>query len=133
MKKDAINTFTDGLVMDLNPLNTPNTVMTDCLNGTLLTYNGNELSLQNDMGNYLLKNCQLPEFYVPIGVKEYAGILYLVLYNPFSKTVEIGSYPSTRQVIDLESSRTGSTVYLFEGESGRYSDIVSNMKECVFS
>nr|DAM35486.1 MAG TPA: hypothetical protein [Bacteriophage sp.] len=28
--------------MDLNPLTTPNNVLTNCLNGTLITYNGNE-------------------------------------------------------------------------------------------
>ena len=47
MKKEAINSFNDGLVMDLNELNTPDKVLTDCLNGTLITYNGNEMTLQN--------------------------------------------------------------------------------------
>jgi hypothetical protein len=28
--------------MDLNPLVTPNDVVTNCLNGTLVTFNGNE-------------------------------------------------------------------------------------------
>ena len=29
--------------------------MTDCLNGTIVTYNGNEFALQNDFGNYKFK------------------------------------------------------------------------------
>ena len=43
--------------MDLHPLSTPNNVLTDCLNGTFITYNGNEFSLQNDQGNYKLEYC----------------------------------------------------------------------------
>lgn len=41
-KQDTTNTFGEGLIMDLNPLVTPNNVVTNCLNGTLITYNGNE-------------------------------------------------------------------------------------------
>ena len=48
MNKVAVNTFSDGLITDLNPLSTPNTVLTNCLNGTIITYNGNEFTLQND-------------------------------------------------------------------------------------
>jgi hypothetical protein len=28
--------------MDLNPILTPNTALTNCLNGTIVTFNGNE-------------------------------------------------------------------------------------------
>jgi hypothetical protein len=28
--------------MDLNPITTPNSTLTHCLNGTIITYNGNE-------------------------------------------------------------------------------------------
>ena len=45
------NTFNGGLVMDLAPDTTPNEVLTSALNATLVTFNGNELQLQNDMGN----------------------------------------------------------------------------------
>ena len=51
MRKEAINTFGEGLIMDLHPLTTPSNVLTNCLNGTIITYNGNEFVLQNDMGN----------------------------------------------------------------------------------
>lgn len=94
-RKETTNTFSNGLIMDLNPINTPNTVLTDCLNGTIITYNGNEHILQNDMGNFKLNGCDLKKGYIPLGIKEYAGILYIVSYNPLTKTTEIGSYPST--------------------------------------
>ena len=41
-KAEAINTFNKGMVMDLHPLVTPNDTLTNCLNGTLITFNGNE-------------------------------------------------------------------------------------------
>lgn len=41
-KQVATNDFNKGLMMDLNPMTTPNSVMTDCLNGTIITYDGNE-------------------------------------------------------------------------------------------
>lgn len=47
----AKNTFAEGLVMDFAPDNTQATTLTSALNATLLTFNGNEMSLQNDMGN----------------------------------------------------------------------------------
>jgi hypothetical protein len=94
MRKETSNQFTEGLVSDLNPITTPNTVLTDNLNGTIITYNGNEFSLQNDQGNYELKHCRLKPNYIPVGIKEYGDILYIVSYNPLDKHVEIGSYPS---------------------------------------
>lgn len=51
MKKEAVNVFTEGLNYDLNPITTPKNVLTDCVNGTYLTFNGDELALQNDAGN----------------------------------------------------------------------------------
>ena len=51
MRKDSVNVFSEGLNYDLNPITTPNNVLTDCVNGTFLTFNGDELALQNDAGN----------------------------------------------------------------------------------
>ena len=99
-RREAINTFTDGLNTDLNPINTPNTVLTDCLNGTLITYDGNELTLQNDKGNYPLKNCKLKENFIPVGVKEYGDIIYIVSYNPITEQTQIGSYPAPERITD---------------------------------
>lgn len=54
MRQEQVNTFEGGLVYDLNPLVTPNNVLTDVVNGTFITFNGNELSLQNDAGNIVI-------------------------------------------------------------------------------
>lgn len=51
MRKDSVNVFSEGLNFDLNPIATPNNVLTDCVNGTFITFNGDELALQNDAGN----------------------------------------------------------------------------------
>ena len=81
-KSETTNVFTDGLVMDLNPIVTPNNVVTNALNATLITMNGNENALQNDMGNGRVETAYLPEGYVPIGTAELGGIIYIVSYNP---------------------------------------------------
>lgn len=89
---NATNTFQDGLIMDSHPLATPNNVLTNCLNGTLITYNGNELILQNDVGNS--KITKLKDGFVPIGLKEFGGILYIFSVNPDTNISEIGTFPS---------------------------------------
>ena len=66
-KSSTVNTVNEGLVMDLNPVVTPNNVLTNCLNGTLVTFNGNENVLQNDMGNGRVGTAYLPEGYIPLG------------------------------------------------------------------
>ena len=99
------NQFKDGLLMDLHPLQTPNTVLTDCLNGTFITYNGNEYSLQNDMGNFKLKNCRLSPGYLPIGSTSYADTIYLLSYNPIDDKIEVGSYPSPVQYNDSSNTK----------------------------
>lgn len=80
--------------MDLNPLTTPNTVLTDAQNATLLTYNGNEMVLQNDEGNAKIEGAYLSKNFVPIGVKSYGNIIYVISYNPGTKQTEIGTFPS---------------------------------------
>lgn len=139
-RTEAINTFTDGLVSDLNPINTPNTVLTDCLNGTIITYDGNEYILQNDKGNYPLKDCKLQENYIPVGVKEYGDILYIVSYNPLDKHVEIGSYPSPRNVNDSNSTpglklnvkSIQEQIIALNTTTVNYSDITNNMERLEF-
>ena len=97
-KLNQINQFNGGMIKDVEPLMTPNTVMTDCLNGTLITYNGNEYALQNDMGNYGFKNGALSNGFVPVGMKEHQGVLYIISYNPIDNKVEIGSFPSQKTI-----------------------------------
>ena len=101
MRQEANNIFRDGLNTDLHPMTVPKSVLTDNLNGTFITYNGNELLLQNDLGNISVSH--FPVNHKVIGLKEYGGILYIVSlsddtddpgsdYN-FGDT-EIGTYPS---------------------------------------
>lgn len=99
-KKKASNTFNKGMKMDLNPLNTPNDVMTSCLNGTIITYNGNEYCLQSDMGNGRVETAYLPAGYIPVGMAEFGGIIYVVSYNPLIGKSQIGSFPSPERNID---------------------------------
>ena len=99
-KSHTTNTFADGLIMDLNPVVTPNSALTNCLNGTIVTFNGNENALQNDMGNGRVKTAYLPEGYVPLGTAELGGIIYVVSYNPQTNKCQIGSFPSPERNID---------------------------------
>lgn len=93
-KSETINTFNKGLIMDLNPLVTPNDSLVNCLNGTLITYNGNENVLQNDMGNGRVETAYLPQGYIPLGTTQLGGIMYIVSYNPIIKKSQIGCFPS---------------------------------------
>ena len=131
-RKEAQNTFNDALIVDLNPINTPNTVLTDNLNGTIITYNGNEYTLQNDMGNFPLENCKLKPNYIPVGVREYGDILYIVSYNPIEEKVEIGSYPSPQTItssdIDGIPTQTISSILSSLSSTTDYADIASSMQ-----
>jgi len=97
MKNRAHNTFNQGMVMDLTPLTTPNNVLTDCLNGTIITYAGNEFTLQNDMGNCKVDKAYLKPGFLPVGMTEYGGIIYIASYNPETKMCEVGSFPSPQR------------------------------------
>jgi len=100
--KTATNKFTKGLVMDFSPENTSNEVLTHALNATLLTFNGNEMSLQNDMGNGRVETAFLPEGYIPVGTCEYGGIIYIVSYNPLEDKSQIGCFPSPERNVSNE-------------------------------
>ena len=98
--EQATNQFNKGLQMDTNPMVQGNDTLTDCLNGTLITMNGNEVILQNDMGNRRVSNAFLPPGYEPVGMKEYGGIIYVAAYNPITNKSQIGSFPSPQRKID---------------------------------
>lgn len=100
--RKATNKFTKGLVMDFSPENTRNEVLTHALNATLLTFNGNELSLQNDMGNARVESAYLPEGYIPVGTCEYGGIIYIVSYNPLEDKSQIGCFPSPERNVSSD-------------------------------
>ena len=89
-----------GLKTDYHPLTQDQKGLTDALNATLITYNGNEMMLQNDMGNTKIQDSTtgnimgLRDGFVPLGMKEYGGILYIASYNLNTKEGELGTIPS---------------------------------------
>lgn len=99
----AKNHFTDGLVMDLSPEITPNNCLTNALNATYVTMNGNELQLQNDMGNTKF-GAYLPQGYVPLGTTQLGGIIYIISYNPTNGKTQIGSFPSPQNTFDASTA-----------------------------
>ena len=98
----ATNTFGEGLIMDLAPNNTQANQLTSALNATLITYNGNEFSLQNDMGNGRVETARLPEGYIPVGSCELGGIIYVASYNPITNKSQLGSFPSPERNVSSE-------------------------------
>ena len=98
----AKNTFSEGLIMDMAPDNTQANTLTSALNATLITFNGNEMSLQNDMGNGRVETARLPEGYVPLGTCEFGDIIYIVSYNPLTNKSQIGCFPSPERNISSE-------------------------------
>lgn len=124
----AINKFGKGLVMDFSPENTGNEVLTHALNATFLTFNGNELSLQNDMGNARVETAFLPEGYIPVGTCEYGGIIYIVSYNPLEDKSQIGCFPSPERNIssdEMEIPQHFIENFDFQGNNG---EIINNSK-----
>lgn len=105
----AKNTFGDGLIMDFAPDNTQATCLTHALNATLLTMNGNELSLQNDMGNGRVETAYLPEGYIPVGTCEFGDIIYIASYNPLTNKSQIGCFPSPER--NISSKELSSAVH----------------------
>lgn len=99
--EQTVNQFTKGLQTDTHPLIQGQESLTDCLNGTLVTMNGNELILQNDMGNRRINNAFLPSGYEPVGMKEYGGVIYVAAYNPITNHSQIGSFPSPQRKVDI--------------------------------
>ena len=112
----AKNTFGDGLLMDFAPDNTQATCLTHALNATLLTMNGNELSLQNDMGNGRVETAYLPEGYIPVGTCEFGDIIYIVSYNPITNKSQIGCFPSPERNISSEELSGIETTFELEEE-----------------
>lgn len=85
MRKEAINTLSEGINYDLAALAVPSNTLTDCVNGSFITFNGDELALQNDAGNTKIlvpgtsnQYVHLTSGFNPLGIKEYGGVLYIV-------------------------------------------------------
>jgi hypothetical protein len=109
MKKYADNSFNSGLNLDDNPITIDNHSLTNCLNGTLITYNGNEFILQNDLGNGKVETASLPKGYVPVGMKEHGGVVYVASVRPDDGMCQIGSFPSPERNISSEEINSNNT------------------------
>ena len=105
MKQQESNQFDKGMNLDLNVINVDNHTLTSALNVTMITRNGNETVLQNDMGNAKVELAYLPSGYVPVGMKEFGGIVYVASYNPLKGTSQIGSFPSPETVINSDETK----------------------------
>lgn len=105
--KNTTNAFLGGLRTDLHPMATDSRTLTDALNATLITYNGNEMMLQNDMGNTKIQDSKtgnimgLSEGFIPVGMKEHGGIMYIASVNKEGKG-EIGTIPSPIYTLSYE-------------------------------
>ena len=97
MKKISVNQFNKGLNLDNNPVSVSNDSLIGALNATFITKNGNEVVLQNDVGNASVDKAQLPAGYVPLGAKEHGGIIYVASYNPLTDESQIGCFPSPQR------------------------------------
>lgn len=102
----VVNTFTGGMNKDVNSMVAGQDILTDALNATIITYNGDEFVLQQDFGNGRVETAYLPKGYVPVGIKEYAGIIYVACYNPMNGLCQVGSFPSPERNISSEELTT---------------------------
>ena len=118
------NTFLKGLNSDMHPLTTSQQEYIDALNATLITYNGNEQMLQNDMGNTRIQDAKtgnimgLREGFIPLGIKEHGGIMYIASINKEGKG-EIGTIPSP--VIKYNQKKSiGPKDFTYQSENENY-------------
>lgn len=127
--KQASNSFTKGLMLDIHPSAVQNTQLTDALNATIITYNGNEMMLQNDMGNTLVQDSKsghimgLSEGFVPVGLKEHGGIMYVVSANK-DGVGEIGTIPSPVLKLELRKEEIDQTEMQVTTSAGPISTMV---------
>lgn len=118
--EQATNQFQKGLQLDTNPMVQGNDTLTDCLNGTIVTMNGNEVILQNDMGNRRVDMAFLQSGYQPVGIKEYGGVIYVASYNPITNKSQLGSFPSPQRLIGDTDDLTSNPTIEFLSTPGDY-------------
>lgn len=103
--KEQINQFNGGLNLEANPLLITNTTLSDALNATVRSFNGNEYTLQNDLGNGRVHNARLKPGFIPIGMKEYGGVVYIASHNPISGESELGTFPSPERNLNWDNNQ----------------------------
>lgn len=102
MIQQVANQFSEGINLDTNPIAMSNHQIKSALNATMITMNGNELVLQNDMGNARVESAYLPAGYVPVGIAEFGGIVYVASHNPLTNQSQIGCFPSPERNISSD-------------------------------
>lgn len=116
MRQQEANQFDKGMSLDTNAIAMDNHTLSGALNATMITMNGNELVLQNDMGNAKVESAYLPTGFVPVGMQEFGGIVYVASYNPFTKESQIGSFPSPeRNIAGQEEGTEANIADIFVG------------------
>lgn len=108
-KKEAVNGFSKGMNLDLNEQTITNEQLTDAMNASMITGNGDEMILQNDFGNTSITNpfdvddegnynkAALPDGYVPLVTKEDGGVAYMILTDKEGHT-QVGSFPGVNDI-----------------------------------
>ena len=97
--QNTTNVFLKGMTTDMHPLTQDQQSLSHAMNATLITFNGNEQMLQNDMGNARIQDKKtgnimgLREGFIPVGIKEHGGIIYIASVNK-DGVGEIGTIPS---------------------------------------
>ena len=129
--EQAVNTFQHGLQMDTHPMNHGNDSLTDALNATLATMNGNEAILQNDMGNAKVDNAYLPAGYVPVGIKEHGGIIYVASYNPITNRSQLGSFPSPERKYNNKDLNINQEIKLKDLEASESVSFCNSSYNCL--
>lgn len=129
MKQTETNQWQKGLNLDTHPIAVTNKDLTSALNATMITMQGDEMVLQNDMGNARVESAYLPAGYVPVGMQEFGGIVYVASYNPLTHQSQIGSFPSPERNIssDEEGAPTIEIGSFFTGNCN--DDIATTVKK----
>ena len=152
--KKQQNTFISGMMLDSHPSTASETMLTNCLNGTLITYGDNQYVLQNDLGNgkiYSDKDKQNPaklphelffnkdsedlitatyslceNLYRPVGMKEHNGILYIVSQNIKSRLYSEDETITLE--VDSDSKYVITTKFTIESNSRDFDTLLPNYK-----
>ena len=66
------------------------------------------------MGNCKVERAKLSPGFIPMGMKEYGGIIYIASYNPDTKECEVGSFPSPERDI-TGTTKIGNQTGLTDG------------------
>lgn len=91
---ESINRFVKGVVADFNPVDIDNQSWVFPSWNIRMVQAGDMMVVKPIKGNREMFS--FPANYNLIGAKEYANVIYLVLHDPDTNFVEVGSYPSVK-------------------------------------